>query len=167
MFNMRPNTLIYGARYDRMMDAFGGKGFFVEDPKDPLPDAPPRRPRPVAAVARGIAGGDEGRRRGGGGSWRSMPEATAAAVTVTPAVSANGPLALEFLEARNIYLADRPTRGISLLFTELDAPAQQLPRPGSTPLGWNRSSLNRYSPNPRLLVSVRAFWATGCRLISS
>ena len=34
MFNMKPNTLIYGARYDRMMEAFGGKGFFVEDPKD-------------------------------------------------------------------------------------------------------------------------------------
>ena len=33
MFNMKPNTLIYGARYDRMMEAFGGKGFFVEDPK--------------------------------------------------------------------------------------------------------------------------------------
>jgi len=33
MLNMRPNTLIYGARYDRMMDAFGGKGFYVEDPK--------------------------------------------------------------------------------------------------------------------------------------
>ena len=25
MFNMKPNTLIWGARYDRMMDAFGGK----------------------------------------------------------------------------------------------------------------------------------------------
>jgi hypothetical protein len=25
MFNMKP-TLIYGARYDPMMDAFGGKG---------------------------------------------------------------------------------------------------------------------------------------------
>jgi 2-hydroxyacyl-CoA lyase 1 len=34
MFNMRPNTLIYGARYDKVMEAFGGKGFFVEDPKD-------------------------------------------------------------------------------------------------------------------------------------
>jgi 2-hydroxyacyl-CoA lyase 1 len=34
MFNMRPNTLIYGARYDRMMDAFGGTGFHVEDQKD-------------------------------------------------------------------------------------------------------------------------------------
>jgi thiamine pyrophosphate-dependent acetolactate synthase large subunit-like protein len=34
MFNMKPNSLIYGARYDRMMEAFGGKGFFVEDPKD-------------------------------------------------------------------------------------------------------------------------------------
>ena len=33
MFNMRPNTLIYGARYDQMMEAFGDKGFFVEDPK--------------------------------------------------------------------------------------------------------------------------------------
>ena len=34
MFNMRPSMLIYGARYDRTMNAFGGKGFFVEDPKD-------------------------------------------------------------------------------------------------------------------------------------
>src|SRR5438045_3615211 len=34
MFDMKPNALIYGARYDRMMEAFGGKGFFVEDPKD-------------------------------------------------------------------------------------------------------------------------------------
>jgi 2-hydroxyacyl-CoA lyase 1 len=34
MFNMKPNSLIYGARYDRIMEAFGGKGFFVEDPKD-------------------------------------------------------------------------------------------------------------------------------------
>jgi 2-hydroxyacyl-CoA lyase 1 len=33
MFNMRPNTLIYGARYDRMMDAFGGKGFFCRGPE--------------------------------------------------------------------------------------------------------------------------------------
>ena len=32
--NLRPNALIYGARYDKMMEAFGGKGFFVEDPKD-------------------------------------------------------------------------------------------------------------------------------------
>ena len=31
---LKPNALIYGARYDRMMEAFGGKGFFVEDPKD-------------------------------------------------------------------------------------------------------------------------------------
>jgi thiamine pyrophosphate-dependent acetolactate synthase large subunit-like protein len=31
---MRPNALIYGARYDKMMEAFGGKGFFVENPKD-------------------------------------------------------------------------------------------------------------------------------------
>ena len=34
MFNLKPNALIYGARYDRVMEAFGGKGFFVEDPKD-------------------------------------------------------------------------------------------------------------------------------------
>lgn len=34
MFNMKPNALIYGARYDRVMEDFGGKGFFVEDPKD-------------------------------------------------------------------------------------------------------------------------------------
>jgi thiamine pyrophosphate-dependent acetolactate synthase large subunit-like protein len=34
MFDMKPNALIYGARYDRIMEAFGGKGFFVEDPKD-------------------------------------------------------------------------------------------------------------------------------------
>jgi 2-hydroxyacyl-CoA lyase 1 len=33
MFNMKPNSLIYGARYDRMKEAFGGKGFFVENPK--------------------------------------------------------------------------------------------------------------------------------------
>ncbi|HTT79965.1 MAG TPA: thiamine pyrophosphate-dependent enzyme, partial [Stellaceae bacterium] len=38
MMNMRPNTLIWGARYDRMMEAFGGKGFYVEDPKN-LPGA--------------------------------------------------------------------------------------------------------------------------------
>ncbi len=25
---------VYGARYDRMMESFGGKGWFVEDPKD-------------------------------------------------------------------------------------------------------------------------------------
>jgi 2-hydroxyacyl-CoA lyase len=34
MLNMRPNTLIYGARYDKMMEAFGGFGAYVEDPKD-------------------------------------------------------------------------------------------------------------------------------------
>jgi thiamine pyrophosphate-dependent acetolactate synthase large subunit-like protein len=34
MFNMKSNSLIYGARYDQMMEAFGGKGFFVEDSKD-------------------------------------------------------------------------------------------------------------------------------------
>ena len=31
---MKPNAPIYGARYDRVMEAFGGKGLFVEDPKD-------------------------------------------------------------------------------------------------------------------------------------
>jgi 2-hydroxyacyl-CoA lyase 1 len=39
MFNMMPNSLIYGARYDRMMEAFGGKGFFVENPKGALAEA--------------------------------------------------------------------------------------------------------------------------------
>ena len=34
LLNMRPNALIYGARYDKMMEAFGGKGSYVEDPKD-------------------------------------------------------------------------------------------------------------------------------------
>jgi len=34
MMNMRPNTLIYGARYDLMMQAFGGYGAYVEDTKD-------------------------------------------------------------------------------------------------------------------------------------
>jgi 2-hydroxyacyl-CoA lyase 1 len=34
MLNMKPNTLIYGARYDKMMQAFGGYGAYVEDPKD-------------------------------------------------------------------------------------------------------------------------------------
>ena len=32
--NLKPNALIYGARYDKMMEAFGGKGWFVENPKD-------------------------------------------------------------------------------------------------------------------------------------
>jgi thiamine pyrophosphate-dependent acetolactate synthase large subunit-like protein len=40
MFNMKPNSLIYGARYDRMMEAFGGKGFFCRGP-----EGHPRRPR--------------------------------------------------------------------------------------------------------------------------
>ena len=34
MHDMKPNALIYGARYDKMMEAFGGKGWFVENPKD-------------------------------------------------------------------------------------------------------------------------------------
>jgi 2-hydroxyacyl-CoA lyase 1 len=38
MFNLKPNALIWGARYDKIMEDFGGKGFFVEDPKD-LPRA--------------------------------------------------------------------------------------------------------------------------------
>ena len=33
-FNMKPNSLIYGARSDRITETFGGKGFFVENPKD-------------------------------------------------------------------------------------------------------------------------------------
>src|SRR5882672_3713996 len=32
--NLKPNALIYGARYDKMMEAFGGEGWFVENPKD-------------------------------------------------------------------------------------------------------------------------------------
>jgi 2-hydroxyacyl-CoA lyase 1 len=35
--NLRPNALIYGARYDRMMEAFGGKGFYIEDTKELRP----------------------------------------------------------------------------------------------------------------------------------
>ena len=31
MLNMRPNSLIYGARYDMMMQSFGGYGAYVED----------------------------------------------------------------------------------------------------------------------------------------
>jgi hypothetical protein len=34
MFNMGPNKLIYGTCCDQMIDAFGGKGFFVGLPKD-------------------------------------------------------------------------------------------------------------------------------------
>jgi len=34
MMNLKPNALIYGARYDKMMEAFGGFGAFVKDPKD-------------------------------------------------------------------------------------------------------------------------------------
>ena len=33
-FNNPPRALIAGARYDKMMESFGGKGWFVEDPKD-------------------------------------------------------------------------------------------------------------------------------------
>jgi 2-hydroxyacyl-CoA lyase 1 len=34
MFKLKPNALIYGARYDKVMEAFGGKGLFVKEPKD-------------------------------------------------------------------------------------------------------------------------------------
>jgi 2-hydroxyacyl-CoA lyase len=34
MLNMKPNTLIWGARYDKMMEAFGGYGAYVEDPRE-------------------------------------------------------------------------------------------------------------------------------------
>jgi 2-hydroxyacyl-CoA lyase 1 len=34
MFKLKPNALIYGARYDRVMESFGGKGLFVENPRD-------------------------------------------------------------------------------------------------------------------------------------
>ncbi|NJO21765.1 MAG: hypothetical protein HC868_00935 [Sphingomonadales bacterium] len=34
MMNLKPNALIYGARYDKMMEAFGGKGFFCKEPKE-------------------------------------------------------------------------------------------------------------------------------------
>src|SRR6201995_383957 len=34
MFNSKPTALIYGARYARVMESFGGKGLFVENPKD-------------------------------------------------------------------------------------------------------------------------------------
>jgi thiamine pyrophosphate-dependent acetolactate synthase large subunit-like protein len=34
MLKMRPNSLIWGARYDLMMKAVGGHGSYVEDPKD-------------------------------------------------------------------------------------------------------------------------------------
>src|SRR2546430_11428259 len=33
MFNLKPNALIYSARYDKVMDAFGGKAVLVEVPK--------------------------------------------------------------------------------------------------------------------------------------
>ena len=32
--SFRPPYPLYGARYDKMMEAFGGKGFFIENPKD-------------------------------------------------------------------------------------------------------------------------------------
>jgi 2-hydroxyacyl-CoA lyase 1 len=33
-FQNPPRALIYGARYDKMMESFGGKGWFIDDPKD-------------------------------------------------------------------------------------------------------------------------------------
>jgi 2-hydroxyacyl-CoA lyase 1 len=33
-FDNPPRALIYGARYDKMMESFGGKGWFIDDPKD-------------------------------------------------------------------------------------------------------------------------------------
>ena len=29
-----PRVLTFGARYDKMMEAFGGRGWYIEDPKD-------------------------------------------------------------------------------------------------------------------------------------
>ncbi len=34
LHTLTPRALIHGARYDKMMEAFGGRGFYVEDPKD-------------------------------------------------------------------------------------------------------------------------------------
>jgi 2-hydroxyacyl-CoA lyase 1 len=31
---LKPHALIYGAGYNRMMEAFGGTGLLVENPKD-------------------------------------------------------------------------------------------------------------------------------------
>jgi len=33
-FNNPPRALINGARYDKMMESFGGKGWYINDPKD-------------------------------------------------------------------------------------------------------------------------------------
>jgi hypothetical protein len=58
MFNMKPNSLIYGARYDRMMDAFGGKGFLCRGPA--RPEGRSRRgdelPRPGIGQRRDLVG---------------------------------------------------------------------------------------------------------------
>ena len=58
MFNLKPNALIYGARYDKVMEAFGGKGFFVEDPKDlrRALDEAMKLPRPRPRQRRALAG---------------------------------------------------------------------------------------------------------------
>src|SRR2546428_1832556 len=31
--NLKPNALLYGARYDKMMEAFGGEGRVLDDPE--------------------------------------------------------------------------------------------------------------------------------------
>jgi len=65
MFNMKPNTLIYGARYDRMMEAPGlrrgrlrRQGLLCRGPEGP--EGRPRRgdelPRPGARQRRDLAG---------------------------------------------------------------------------------------------------------------
>ena len=58
MFNLKPNALIYGARYDKVMEAFGGKGLFVKEPKD-ITQGPRRGdelPGPRPGQHRAVAG---------------------------------------------------------------------------------------------------------------
>ena len=60
MFNLKPNALIYGARYDKVMEAFGGKGLFVKEPKD-ITQSPRRGdgvPGPRPGQHRAVAGLD-------------------------------------------------------------------------------------------------------------
>ena len=58
MFNLKPNALIYGARYDKVMEAFGGKGLFVKEPKDirKALDEAMAFPRPRPGQRRALAG---------------------------------------------------------------------------------------------------------------
>ena len=60
MFNLKPNALIYGARYDKVMEAFGGKGLFVKEPKDirKALDEAMAFPRPRPGQRRALAGLD-------------------------------------------------------------------------------------------------------------